>query len=154
MEKRAEIFESRVEQLRLGGCEISAGFGSEHFKGINDGFCGTNVDLFLARVRIGDLSKEESCVLSLEDDKFIEPRIGFRCVVGHGLRLSRHELGFKIEDWEALKEITNKQIAGIGPKSHFPSSSFALQGWNRPLISRLAGMLIIPVFNKTNSIIL
>ena len=44
--ERAEIVERGGEQLRLGSCEISAGFGSEHFERIDHGLGGAEVDCF------------------------------------------------------------------------------------------------------------
>jgi hypothetical protein len=84
--KWAEVVECGGEESFLGACEISAGFGSEHFKRVDDGSCGAEVDLFFAAVGIGDLAEEKPGILGLEDDELIEPGIGFRRC-GHGARI-------------------------------------------------------------------
>ena len=66
------------EEFRLGGCEISAGFGDEHFEGVDHRLGGAQVDLLFAGVGIGDLAEKQPGVLGLEDDELAEPGIGFR----------------------------------------------------------------------------
>jgi hypothetical protein len=78
LKERAKILEGRREEFLFGGCEISLGFGSEHFEGVDDGFRGAEVDLFFPIVGIGNPAEEEPGVLGLENDEFIEPWIRFR----------------------------------------------------------------------------
>lgn len=95
--KRAKIVERGGEQFGLGRGEVAAGFGHEHFQGIDHGFGGTEVDLALAAVGVRDLAEEQSGVLGLENDEFVEPGIGFgHC--GHGVRIGIPGRLYKRED--------------------------------------------------------
>jgi len=96
-----EVLEGGGEEFRFGACEISGGFGSQHFERIDDRFGGAEVDGFLAGLRVGDLAEEESGVLGLEDDEFVES--GIRCgAVWHGLERSGENQGRKAERMSSL----------------------------------------------------
>ena len=84
--ERAEIIEGGVEELLLVLGEVPGRFQGDHFQRVDDGLRGAEVDLLLTGVGAGDLPEEEPGVLGLEDDEFIEPRIGFgHC--WHGARI-------------------------------------------------------------------
>lgn len=126
LEKRAEVIESGGHQFLLGSGEIPAGLGSEHFQGVDHGFGGTQVDLFFATERIGDLPEKEPRILGLENDELIEPRIGFgRCWHGQSVWVPGG-----IYKWE---DGIRKASAGAG-----------VPQWIRgelPLVFCLAGMI-------------
>ena len=97
-EEGAEVLEGGVEEFLFGFGEVAGGFDGEHFEGVDDGACGAEVDLFFSGVWVWDLAEEESGVLGLEDDEFVESGIGGRGV-GHGRSFLLAGVGCKREDW-------------------------------------------------------
>lgn len=121
LEERAEIVECSGQQLLLRGGEISAGFGSQHFEGIDHRLGSAQVDLLFAAVRIGDLAKEKPGVLGLENDEFIEPGIGFGRM-RHVVRVWRPDGLYKREDGNRASLFV-ETVGGF--RFHRPDSSFA-----------------------------
>ena len=72
LEEWLEVLKGGCEEFRFGNCEISPGFGSQHFERIDHGFRGAQVDGFLAGLGIGDLAEKKAGVLGLKDDELIE----------------------------------------------------------------------------------
>jgi hypothetical protein len=97
VEERAEVIEGCGEEFLLGGCEVSLGFGSQHFQRIDDRLGSSEVDLFFSAMGIGNLAEKQPGVLGLENDKLVEPWIGFRHW-RHGQSLAAWEGFYKRED--------------------------------------------------------
>jgi hypothetical protein len=92
--KRDEVFQGGFEQLGFVFGEISGGFVFQHPEGIDHGFRGTEIHRFLAVHGIWDLTEKKAGVLRLEQDKFVEARIGFGRT-WHGLRIGSPGAGSK-----------------------------------------------------------
>jgi hypothetical protein len=113
--KRAEVFESSGEEFFFVGREIPVGLAGNHFQRVDDGLRRTEISLFLAIMRIRDLAEEKPGVLGLEDDEFVEPRIG----IGHCWHGANLLIAAKLYKREANDGEINDDLRG---------SSFALQG--------------------------
>jgi hypothetical protein len=92
--ERDKVFQGGLEQLRFVVGEISSGFVFQHAEGIDHGFRGTEVHGFLASRGIRDLTEKKTGVLGLEQNEFVEARIGFGRT-GHGWRIGSGAAGSK-----------------------------------------------------------
>jgi hypothetical protein len=92
--KRDKVFQGSINELGFVLGEISRGFIFQHAEGIDHGFRGTEVHGFLTSRRIGDLAEKKTGVLGLEQDEFVEARIGFGRT-RHGRRIGSGAAGSK-----------------------------------------------------------
>jgi hypothetical protein len=132
LKKRAEVIKGGCEKFLLGRCEVSLGFGDEHFERINDGFCGTEVDLFFSTMGIRDLAEKKPGVLGLENDEFVKPWIGFRRW-GHGRSVRVLKELYKGEDeiraaFVSAASATQEGLELDGCNFHQPDPLFCLAG--------------------------
>lgn len=94
MVERKQVFQSHFEQLCLRIREVARRFHAQHAEGIDHRFRGAEVHGVLAGGRVRDLAEEQAGVLGLEQDEFIEARIGFGGM-GHGDRFVEWRNGCK-----------------------------------------------------------